>query len=131
MHNKLAEKIVRSYFRDNVRGCDVEPDEIFTRGYRHPSAIIHDSAEVDPAAIIGQNVVIGPKTKIKKAIIGRFAHIGANNVIEDYTIFCENARIGNSNHIGEDNLFEDGCCIGTHNTIKNDCYFDRWGANCQ
>ena len=126
MNAKLAEKIVKSYFRDNVRGCPLGPEEIFVRGYVDDTAVIHETAEVDPLAIIGPEVVIGAHTKIKKALISRFAHIGANNVIEDYTIFAENARIGDGNVIGADNLFEDGCVIGNKNKIKNSCYFDRW-----
>jgi UDP-N-acetylglucosamine acyltransferase len=66
--------------------------------------VIHESAIIDPSAIIGENVTIGPWT-----IIGGDVQIGNDTVIESHVVIKGPSKIGKSNHIYQYSSIGEDC----------------------
>ncbi|MDY6083897.1 MAG: acyl-ACP--UDP-N-acetylglucosamine O-acyltransferase [Dialister sp.] len=100
---------------------------------------IHDTAVIDPSAIIHKNTIIGPY-----AVIGPNCEIGEGTVIGAHAVIAKNVRMGRNNHIyphcviGEDpqDLKYTGeystVVIGDENLIREFCTVHRaTGENCE
>lgn len=92
---------------------------------------IHPSAQVDPAAQIGDGVSIGPFTVIGPHVqIGQGTSIGAHCVIEGRTVIGRDNRIFQFSSIGaipQDKKYAGEPCelhIGDRNTIREFCTFN-------
>ncbi len=103
---KLAHAIVRAAFFDyEVRESGW--------GRRHPTAVIHDSAQVASNATIGPGAVVG-----RDAVIGENVVVLANAVVEhdasidDDTIVHAGVFIGHGCRIGKRVTLKPGCVIG-------------------
>ena len=80
---------------------------------------IHESAQIDPKAIIGKNVFIGPNTVIDSEVkIGDNVVIGSNNVIsngviiDSHTKMHSNIHLYQGTYIGIRCIIHSGCVIG-------------------
>lgn len=94
--------------------------------------MIHEQAIIEPGAIIGKNVKIGPWTYISgNVVIGDNCEISANVVINGPTKIGKNNRIFQFSSIGEDcqDLKYDGepteLVIGDNNTFRECCTIHR------
>lgn len=66
--------------------------------------MIHESAIIDPSAVIGENVTIGPWT-----LIGADVEIGDDNVIESHVVIKGPTKIGRGNHIYQHSSIGEAC----------------------
>ena len=66
--------------------------------------MIHESAIIDPSAVIGENVTIGPWT-----LIGADVEIGDDNVIESHVVIKGPSKIGKGNHIYQHSSIGEAC----------------------
>lgn len=94
--------------------------------------MIHEQAIVDPSAVIGKNVKVGPWTYIgPDVVIGDNCAISAHVVIKGPTKIGNNNRIFQFSSIGEDcqDLKYDGepteLIIGDNNTFRECCTIHR------
>lgn len=92
----------------------------------HPSAIIDDSADIDPTAhvgaycIIGKNVKIGAHTTLKShVIVGENTTIGCHNEIYQFASIGENPQ--DLKYKGESTYLQ----IGDYNRIRESCTLHR------
>lgn len=92
----------------------------------HPSAIIDDSADIDPTAhvgaycIIGKNVKIGAHTTLKShVIVGENTTIGRHNEIYQFASIGENPQ--DLKYKGESTYLQ----IGDYNRIRESCTLHR------
>lgn len=92
----------------------------------HPTAIIAESAQLDPSVIVGPYCVIGDNVTI-----------GENTVLHSHVVIKKNTKVGKNNEIfqfaslgedcqdlkyaGEETWLE----IGDHNSIRESCSFHR------
>ncbi|MFT4925864.1 MAG: UDP-N-acetylglucosamine acyltransferase [Phenylobacterium sp.] len=66
--------------------------------------MIHESAIIDPSAIIGENVTIGPWSYIGADVV-----IGDDTIIESHVVVKGPTRIGKANHIFQFASVGEGC----------------------
>ncbi len=89
------------------------PEQKFTAGV-HESAVVPESAQVDPTAHIGAHCVIGEKVKIGRgAILQGGNHIGANSSIGDGSHLFPNVVIYANTQIGQRVRIHSGSVIGS------------------
>ena len=81
----------------------------------HPSAIVHESAEIGSNCRIGPNVVIGAKTKIGDNCI-----IRAGSVVEHDVIIGEDCIINSLCNIGSDTVIGNRVIIRPNSSIGNE-----------
>ncbi|PIP78847.1 MAG: UDP-3-O-(3-hydroxymyristoyl)glucosamine N-acyltransferase [Gammaproteobacteria bacterium CG22_combo_CG10-13_8_21_14_all_40_8] len=80
----------------------------------HTSAIIADTAKIDPSVRIAENVVIGEGVVIESGV-----QIGANSVIGDYCTIKRNSRLWanvtlyHRVHLGENTIIHSGTILGS------------------
>ena len=89
------------------------PLETQTAGI-HPTAAIHDSAQIDPTAHVGAHCVISPRVKVgaRAALLGG-NHLGADCVIGDDTCLHPNVVIYARSQIGCRVTIHAGTVIGS------------------
>ncbi|GAA3753429.1 LbetaH domain-containing protein [Salinactinospora qingdaonensis] len=92
--------------------------------------IVHPSAMVEPAALQGAGIIIGPRNYVGVNVtlgshtvvnyhctIGHHSRLGANNFL------APNFNCGNSITVGDDNFFGLSCTIAPEVVIGDDCRF--------
>jgi UDP-2-acetamido-3-amino-2,3-dideoxy-glucuronate N-acetyltransferase len=84
-------------------------------------ATIHPSAEVSPAASIGEGTRIWHGVQIReRASIGRNCNIGKNAYIDFEVIIGDNCKIQNNSSLYHGLTLEDGVFVGPHVIFTND-----------
>ena len=103
---RLAQALIKQAY-DDYRSDDAEWPRI------HPSAVIHDSADIDPSCRVGPNVVIGKDVQLAHGVVVRSnsviefeSKIGANSVINS------NVNIGYRTQIGSNVIVKSGAIVG-------------------
>lgn len=79
----------------------------------HPSAVIHENAEVSPQASIGPLCVVGEGAKIGTAVLESQIHVGKHTIIADGTHLFPRVVVADYCQIGEGNRLLSGCVIGS------------------
>ncbi|HEY0797848.1 MAG TPA: UDP-3-O-(3-hydroxymyristoyl)glucosamine N-acyltransferase, partial [Candidatus Baltobacteraceae bacterium] len=69
--------------------------------FRHPSAVVHESARIGPDVWLGPCVVVGPR-----------AHVGAGCVLHAGAILGSDARVGSRGLLYPHAMLLDGCIAG-------------------
>jgi UDP-3-O-[3-hydroxymyristoyl] glucosamine N-acyltransferase len=88
------------------------PERAFTPAL-HPSAIVAESAEIDPTAHIGPHCVIGEKVKIGPRVVLRGGnHIGDNVIIGADTQLFPNVVLYTQTQVGQRVRIHAGAVIG-------------------
>lgn len=83
-------------------------------GDRHPSAIIHVSAQVPASCKIGPNVVIGKGARLgERCVVQAGAVIEAHAQLGDDCVVCTNANIGHDCILGNRVHIKQGSVIGS------------------
>ncbi len=81
---------------------------------RHSTAVIADTAEIDPTVYIGPYVVIADNVKIgAHVIIEAGTTVGADCSIDDFTHIYPNVSIYHDVHIGKRVIIHSGAVIGS------------------
>ena len=84
---------------------------------------IHESAQIDPKAIIGKNIFIGPNTVIDSEVkIGDNVVIGSNNVISNGVIIDSHTKMNSNIHLYQETYIGSGCIIHSGCVIGADGY---------
>lgn len=79
----------------------------------HPSAVVAESAQIDPTAYVGPNCVIGEKVKIgPRAVLRGGDHIGDGSVIGAETHLYPNVTLYGLTQIGQRVRIHAGAVIG-------------------
>lgn len=102
----LAHALLRQKFADrNVRESEW--------GTRHASALVHETAQLDPSVVLGPNTVIGARTKLAKdCVIMAGTVIEHDVVIAEGTVVHPNVVIGYKTEIGKNVIVKAGTTIG-------------------
>jgi UDP-3-O-[3-hydroxymyristoyl] glucosamine N-acyltransferase len=88
------------------------PERAFTPA-RHPSAVVAESAEIDPTAHIGPHCVIGEKVRIGPRVVLRGGnHIGDNVIIGADTQLFPNVVLYTQTQVGQRVRIHAGAVIG-------------------
>lgn len=94
----------------------VQPTRFFFWGKReiHPSAVVHESAEIGKNVAIGANAVVGPETKIGSGtIISPGCVIGGKVKIGEKCLLHPGVIIGDYVQIGNNVIFQQGASAGS------------------
>jgi UDP-2-acetamido-3-amino-2,3-dideoxy-glucuronate N-acetyltransferase len=84
-------------------------------------ATIHPSAEVSPAAILGEGTRVWHGVQIReRAVLGRNCIVGKNAYIDFEVIIGENVKIQNNASLYHGLTIEDGVFVGPHVIFTND-----------
>jgi len=84
---------------------------------------IHPTAEVDPAAVIGEGTKVWNNVQIReKALIGRDCIVGKSVYIDHTVKIGDRVKIQNSVSIYHGVTIEDDVFLGPHMTFTNDLY---------
>ena len=84
---------------------------------------IHKTAIIDPSAIIGNDVSVGPNTVIESGVtIGNNTVIGANNIIHSGSVFGSNSEVKNNTSFFHRTIIGDRCLIHSGAVIGSDGY---------
>jgi UDP-3-O-[3-hydroxymyristoyl] glucosamine N-acyltransferase len=86
---------------------EIAPPEDLPPAGRHPSAVVADTAEVDPSAAIGPCAVVGERAKIAPGavlsagtFVGAGASVGEETVLYPGTVVLAGCRVGRRCRIG-------------------------------
>jgi UDP-3-O-[3-hydroxymyristoyl] glucosamine N-acyltransferase len=77
---------------------DLNPEELLTKSFIHPTA------QVSKTALIGPNVFIGPNAVIEDGVV-----IGANSVIQSNSLIKKDCRIHESVFVGHGSVLGEAC----------------------
>lgn len=88
------------------------PEVVFNPGI-HPTAVIADSARVDPTAHVGPHCVVGHGTSLgERVVLEGGDHVGANCVLEEGTHLFPNVTLYPRTQIGKRVRIHAGTVIG-------------------
>jgi len=81
---------------------------------RRPAPGVHPSAQVDPSAVLGDGVHVGPL-----AVVGAGARIGARTVLHPHVVLYEGVEIGDDVVIHSGVQVREGCRLGHRVVVQN------------
>lgn len=82
--------------------------------FRHPSAVVDESARIGEDAYIDANAFVGPRASVGSGcIVGVGAYVGADAVLGDESWLHPHARVMHGCAIGKRVVLHAGCVIGS------------------
>ena len=105
-----------------IKSQEEKKSAALTPGAEGSSVIIHETAQVDPSAVLGPNVVIDAGCTIGAGVRIKNSTILGRTVVKPYTMITDSI-IGWSNTVGSWVRMTDMCCTGEDVQIKDESSF--------